>query len=152
MTKDDGGPATRDCRHCGEPFPPKSWQLAKGDYECPSCKRSRQNAGNAKRDLSAYAKARYTRPDVKDAYRQYHERKRATDPEYAVRRAARRKVATEIEAGRMAREACQVCSTEDADAHHDDYSRPLDVIWLCRAHHMERHRMLAARKETTGDE
>jgi hypothetical protein len=25
------------------------------------------------------------------------------------------------------------------DAHHDDYARPLDVTWLCRRHHQQRH-------------
>lgn len=24
-------------------------------------------------------------------------------------------------------------------AHHDDYSRPLDVRWLCQPHHLEHH-------------
>jgi hypothetical protein len=36
---------------------------------------------------------------------------------------------------------CSVCgTTEDVHAHHDDYTKPLDVIWLCRKHHQERHK------------
>lgn len=38
---------------------------------------------------------------------------------------------------------CERCnSTLNVHAHHDDYSRPLDVIWLCPIHHKERHKEL----------
>lgn len=33
---------------------------------------------------------------------------------------------------------CIVCG-KDAEAHHPDYDNPLDVIWLCPAHHKEVH-------------
>lgn len=33
---------------------------------------------------------------------------------------------------------CFVCG-EKAHAHHPDYSRPLDVMWLCPAHHKQAH-------------
>lgn len=43
---------------------------------------------------------------------------------------------------RMARGPCEVCgTTEGVQGHHDDYSRPLDVRWLCVAHHAEHHRV-----------
>lgn len=35
---------------------------------------------------------------------------------------------------------CEVCdSMENVVAHHDDYSKPLVVRWLCRTHHKEWH-------------
>jgi hypothetical protein len=35
---------------------------------------------------------------------------------------------------------CQRCGSNDnVEAHHEDYSRPLDVVWLCREHHNARH-------------
>lgn len=33
---------------------------------------------------------------------------------------------------------CWVCG-EKAEAHHPDYSRPLDVVWLCSPHHKQAH-------------
>jgi hypothetical protein len=42
--------------------------------------------------------------------------------------------------GRIARGPCEVCgTTEDIHGHHDDYSKPLDVRWLCGQHHRELH-------------
>jgi hypothetical protein len=41
--------------------------------------------------------------------------------------------------GRLVRRPCEVCGLGDTHAHHDDYSRPLDVRWLCRRHHQEWH-------------
>jgi len=37
---------------------------------------------------------------------------------------------------------CQRCPRKKIDAHHDDYDRQLDIIWLCRSCHRLRHRQL----------
>ena len=34
---------------------------------------------------------------------------------------------------------CKICGDINAIAHHHDYSKPLDVVWLCRKHHAEEH-------------
>jgi len=52
---------------------------------------------------------------------------------------ARRAVRHEVEMGRLVRQPCEVCGAEKVHAHHDDYSRPLDVRWLCPSHHREHH-------------
>ncbi|MCR4304963.1 MAG: hypothetical protein NUV63_12205 [Gallionella sp.] len=44
-----------------------------------------------------------------------------------------------IEAGTLVRKPCEVCGTHPAHGHHDDYSKPLAVRWLCPAHHREHH-------------
>lgn len=42
--------------------------------------------------------------------------------------------------GRLVRQPCEVCGTRRyVDAHHDDYTKPLDVRWLCRSHHQLHH-------------
>lgn len=34
---------------------------------------------------------------------------------------------------------CLVCANEKTEAHHHDYNKPLDVIFLCKPHHVELH-------------
>lgn len=50
---------------------------------------------------------------------------------------ARYTVHNAVRDGRMKRMPCQKCgATDRINAHHEDYSKPLDVIWLCsRCHH-----------------
>jgi hypothetical protein len=55
-----------------------------------------------------------------------------------------------IEYGRMERAACAVCGTNKwVHAHHPDYSKPLEVVWLCAAHHKEVHRKENANESRT---
>lgn len=48
-------------------------------------------------------------------------------------------VGNAIRDGRLIRELCEKCGGEKVTAHHDDYSKPTEVRWLCglchRAHH-----------------
>lgn len=62
----------------------------------------------------------------------------------AVRVAAREAVAAEVQAGRLKREPCERCGEGKTQAHHDDYSNPLSVRWLCQKHHQEVHREIGA--------
>ena len=34
---------------------------------------------------------------------------------------------------------CFVCGSEETVAHHPSYDLPLDVVWLCQAHHVQLH-------------
>lgn len=45
-----------------------------------------------------------------------------------------------IRSGALVKGLCQVCGADRVEAHHTDYSRPLEVVWLCPRHHRERHR------------
>lgn len=56
------------------------------------------------------------------------------------KRNAHRKLSYEIKIGRVIRMPCEICGNKKSHGHHEDYSKPLDVIWLCSIHHGERHR------------
>lgn len=46
-----------------------------------------------------------------------------------------------IKSGKLFEEPCGECGSEEKlHAHHDDYSKPLNVRWLCAAHHSQWHR------------
>lgn len=44
-----------------------------------------------------------------------------------------------IKQGKLVRQPCQVCGVVEVEAHHTDYTKPLDVQWLCKQHHREVH-------------
>lgn len=58
------------------------------------------------------------------------------------RELAKRAVQLAVRHGLIRRHLCWVCGKEDVQAHHASYAEDmrLDVVWLCRQHHMECHR------------
>ena len=72
----------------------------------------------------------------KEATKRYQEKWLSTNlhkrrAHYDLRNAIRR--------GEMKRLPCSVCGSLKSQGHHSDYSKPLDVIWLCPQHHKEAH-------------
>lgn len=44
-----------------------------------------------------------------------------------------------IRTGKLTKGYCEICGKEKTDAHHEDYTKLLEVTWLCRKHHMKLH-------------
>lgn len=44
-----------------------------------------------------------------------------------------------IRDGKIVRQSCRVCGDPKSHAHHADYSKPLEVDWLCARHHQREH-------------
>ena len=48
---------------------------------------------------------------------------------------ARNVVAYYFRTGKIKKSPCRNCGDPKVEAHHADYSKPLEVIWLCHFHH-----------------
>lgn len=55
------------------------------------------------------------------------------------RKKAHLRVYQALKKGTLSKQPCFICG-EKAEAHHCDYSRPLDVVWLCSPHHRQAHK------------
>lgn len=125
----------RICEECGEPFWARLDRLRQGKARYCS--------------ISCGAKQPRYRPDVsgdknprwRGGISQDHYRYRMMQMiRYPERDRARKMVYRAIKAGELVRGSCADCgATEKTHAHHEDYARPLDVIWLCRSCHRARH-------------
>ncbi len=52
---------------------------------------------------------------------------------------ARSAVFIALRAGKITRMPCMVCGDEKSETHHPDYSKPLEVMWLCKKDHATMH-------------
>lgn len=44
-----------------------------------------------------------------------------------------------IKRGKIIRKPCEKCGAGHTEGHHEDYNKPLEVIWLCRECHLDIH-------------
>lgn len=65
--------------------------------------------------------------------------KEAKDPLISIRRKVRRKTNDLIKEGKLKKRPCLVCGKKDVLPHHEDYSNPFKIIWLCEQHHKDYH-------------
>lgn len=71
----------------------------------------------------------------------YRRRSKAAHP---VEERCRQLVANAVKTGRLVRLPCEHCGATKSNGHHEDYSKPLVVIWLCRPCHDTEHARLKA--------
>jgi ribosomal protein L37E len=67
--------------------------------------------------------------------RKYYER----NPIERANKNARNRAESAVKKGYLPKLPCQVCRNTESYAHHLDYSKPFEVIWLCIPHHTQIH-------------
>lgn len=119
-------------------------RLSDRQGQCVHCSRTlRLMTSTPKQCGPCYARitgrSLYARKDPEKA-RAY---RRATWRRYKVQKNAQAAVYRALRKGLLQRQPCKVCAVAGAHAHHTDYSKPLEVEWLCRKHHGETWRKYA---------
>jgi hypothetical protein len=64
----------------------------------------------------------------------------AQNPEQRSKAMARAIAGAHKRRGKLQQQPCEKCGTHESQMHHDDYSKPLEVQWLCRKCHMDGHK------------
>lgn len=107
---------------------------------CKSCTKAavRANYRRNREHYKKYDQERLQRPERKAAAIVYQRQRRARSPEKYL---ARQAVARALKNGTLIKLPCEVCGAK-AQAHHIDYSKPLEVRWLCFVHHRMEHGQL----------
>jgi ribosomal protein S27AE len=95
-------------------------------------------------DRRRYWRNHEKRREVNAEYRRKHpDYFRETSAAWAARNPEKRQATwtlnNAVRDGKITKEPCEVCGEAKVEAHHDDYSKPLDVRWLCLAHHGQQH-------------
>lgn len=61
-------------------------------------------------------------------------------PEQKKKDNARSYVNVYLRRGKIVRLPCIKCGDVNSEMHHEDYDKPLDIMWLCRSCHLEHHK------------
>ena len=134
----------KECKVCRAMKPISEYykhpKMADGHLgKCKECCRADalKNRRSNQERYDEYDRSRKNLPHRKELRKATVARIRKENPE---KYHAHNVVAGALRRGKLIKQPCQVCGSEEVSAHHEDYSKPLEVVWLCHTHHMERHR------------
>lgn len=115
---------------------------AMADGHLNKCKACAKSDGAKHREENIEKIRAYDRDRAKNKKRiqQSVEVAKAWRAEDKRRSAAHSAVARAIKSGALKREPCERCFSEKSVAHHEDYDKQLDVMWLCQPCHKQRHK------------
>lgn len=91
--------------------------------------------------IRQYDRDRAKNPDRREANTEITKIWRAEDRR---RQKAHNAVSRSIKKGELIRQPCCRCNEKKSLAHHEDYDKPLYVMWLCQPCHKQRHKEINA--------
>lgn len=129
------------CKKCGESKALSEFNKNKLGSDglassCKSCK-SKYNSQRYDKQSSSILKQQADKYATQDKVKSVSKYVKANPNKHAAHIA----VSKAIKLGKLVRQLCECCGSDKTAAHHDDYSKPLEVRWLCRKHHGEWHRI-----------
>lgn len=134
---------SQQCYHCliAKPLDEfhKHPQMPNGHRgKCKECKNQEARVRyKAQRDYERLRSFKY-RQTEKGKARQLVNAKRHNS-QHPEKYKARYRLRNAVRNGWLKKKPCETCGDPKAEAHHDDYSKPLNVRWLCLKHHREHH-------------
>lgn len=139
----------KKCETCGRDKDPAQFyrDIRTQDRLEPECMDCSDEKGRA--NMALYQKYERKRGRAKSSvldkppefwarHTEYTRKWRSKNPE---KYAAHTALNNAVRDGKVIKGECAVCGSAQVEAHHDDYSKPLEVRWLCVAHHGETRRL-----------
>ena len=139
---------TRKCSRCLQArtldcFHRNKNELLGRSYRCKPCTKISDSARFQSDAFKTYVERNRDRMRENDRRRnktvKYRIRKEIDRRANMVETKARQDLRNSVAAGRIIRKPCEVCGNIKSQGHHEDYSKPFDVIWLCALHHRYLH-------------
>lgn len=130
----------KSCSNCGAVKPHTDFQVRKLSKDgltasCKTCLRERDRIRNKSQ----------SRIDAREAYAKGvgKDKADAAKKRYIERNPKKRKVhvtvGNALRDGILVKKPCEVCGDSYVEAHHCDYDKPLEVMFLCPKHHQAWH-------------
>jgi ribosomal protein S27AE len=109
--------------------------------KCKECNKH-DSTSNRNKNLEKYRAYDRERGKIPERIKANTEVNRAWREEDKSRSRAHRAVSCAIQSGLLVRLPCVRCGDAKSVAHHEDYDKPLEVMWLCQPCHKQRHKEL----------
>lgn len=134
--------ATKECFKCKITWPIHYFYKHKQmkDGHLNKCKRCTKSDARKHRDeniekIRKYDRDRFQNDEKRRAYAissMAEHRKKHPD-----RYRARTALNNAVRDNKITKLPCCICGSISSTAHHEDYSKPLEVVWLCLVHHRQ---------------